>query len=252
MNILFLTVAFCVAATIYGSAGFGGGSAYLALLALAAVPSRSAAVVALLCNVVVVARTSLTATRIREIDWRGFAAFAWVSVPAAVLGASYRLEQRHLDWILATTLLGSALALASPKRAVEPSQVRERTVARRIAIGFLLGAPLGLLGGMVGIGGGVFLSPILHFLRWNSSKRIATLCSVFILANSLAGLVGKRAEFAAIEQVPFWWLLPLAVLIGGSFGARLLLRRLSNVWITRATAVVVFLASLQTFLRALH
>lgn len=245
-----LIVAFGAAAAVYAAAGFGGGSAYLALLALVAMPTRQAAVVALLCNVVVVARTCLSASRLRLIDWSGLAAFAGLSVPAALVGASYPMKEQYLDSLLAVTLLLSALALLSPKRTVELDDVRKLTVPQRWRVGALLGVPLGLLSGVVGIGGGVFLSPILHFQRWDTSRRIATLCSAFILVNSLAGLIGKRAMLGSLFELEAWWALPLAVLAGGSLGARLLLKRLSNRWVTRATAAVVLLASLQTFCRA--
>jgi uncharacterized protein len=244
-----LVIAFGCVAAVYSAAGFGGGSAYLALLALAAMPTRQAAVVALLCNVVVVARTCLAALRLRLIDWASLAAFACLSVPAALVGASYPIKDRHLDLLLACTLLFSALALVGPKRTVEPGDVRHRSATRRLVLGAMLGMPLGLIGGLVGIGGGVFLSPVLHFLRWNTSRHIATLCSAFILLNSVAGLVGKRAMWGDIFALHAWWALPIAVWLGGTLGTRLLLTRLSNRWITRATAAVVFFASMQTFYR---
>ena len=244
-----LVIAFGFAAAVYSAAGFGGGSAYLALLALAAMPTRQAAVVALLCNVVVVARTCFAAVRLRLLDWASLAAFAWLSVPAALVGASYSIKDRHLDLLLACTLLFSALALVGPKRAVEMGDVRHRSAAQRLGLGAAIGMPLGLVGGLVGIGGGVFLSPVLHFLRWNTSRHIATLCSAFILVNSVAGLVGKRAMLGNIFELRAWWLLPVAVWLGGSLGTRLLLTRLSNRWITRATAAVILVASIQTFYR---
>ncbi len=250
MDSVLLVIAFGVAAAVYSSAGFGGGSAYLALLALGGIPTRHSAVIALLCNVVVVARTCFAALRLRLIDWRSLAAFACLSVPAALVGASYPLRDRVLDLLLASTLLLSALALVGPKRSVEPWEVCQRTATSRFGFGALVGMPLGLVGGLVGIGGGVFLSPLLHHLRWDTSRRIATLCSSFILVNSLAGLVGKRTMLVRLFELDAWWVLPIAVWLGGALGTRLLLTKLSNRWITRATAAVVLLASLQTFHRA--
>jgi uncharacterized protein len=250
LNAALLSIAFGLAAAFYSAAGFGGGTAYLAILALAAVPTRQAGVIALLCNVIVVARTSWAAARSRQLDWLGLAAFGVLSVPAALLGAAYPLKDRHLDLLLALTLLSSAVAMASPKRTVESNGVRHWTLAQRWQLGGLVGVPLGLVSGMVGIGGGVFLSPLLHYFRWDASRRIATLCSAFILVNSLAGLAGKRATGALVFDLQAWWVLPIAVWVGGRFGTRLLLTRLSNQWITRATAAVVFLGSLQAFWRA--
>lgn len=251
MTTVLLALAFCGAAAIYASAGFGGGSAYLALLALAAIPTRQASVIALFCNVIVVARTTILAARLRQLDWASVVALGVFSVPAAWLGAVWPLQDRWLDFILAFTLLASAIALASPKRAVDRSDVPPRTPVRRLGVSAALGAPLGFLGGMVGIGGGVFLSPLLHFLKWNDSRRIATLCSAFILVNSVAGLLGKCSRWTAVFELETWWALPLGVAVGGMVGTRWLLTTLSHRWITRATAVVVGVAAMQTLWRAL-
>lgn len=245
-----LAVAFALVAAVYAAAGFGGGSAYLALLAMAAIPTRQAAVIALCCNVIVVARTTLLAARLRQLDWLSLGAFGIFSIPAAWLGAIYPMRERLLDLVLASTLMLSAMALASPKRAVEPADVRARTSAQRFSLGAVIGMPLGLLGGLVGIGGGVFLSPLLHYLKWSDSRRIATLCSAFILVNSLAGLLGKQARLSAVFELERWWLLPIAVALGGVIGTRWLLTKLTHRSITRATALVVGLASLQAFWRA--
>jgi uncharacterized membrane protein YfcA len=198
-----------------------------------------------------VSRTTYVATRSRQIDWTKLALFGATSVPAAVFGAAYALKQRELEWILGLSLLLSAIALASPKRSIEPAEVRVRSRSQQLTLGLCLGALLGLISGMVGIGGGVFLSPLLHFLRWDTSRRIALLCSAFIFINSVAGLIGKHASLqSALNLSSFFWVLPVAVGVGGVLGGQLLTAKLSNRWVTRATALVVFLAALETLWRA--
>ena len=244
-----LTVAFAAVALVYAMAGFGGGSAYLALFALCAVPSRSASVLALICNIVVVSNTTVSVIRQRKLEFMEVVLFGCFSVPSAWCGARLRLSDRALDLALAIALGIAAISLAHPRRAVEPGAVAVRSKYQRITLAAALAIPTSLVGGIVGIGGGVFLSPALHWLKWNTSQRIAALCSVFILVNSIAGLVGKRNLPDTLHRLHEWYPLPIAVLLGGAVGTMLLTRRLSNNWITRVTACIVFVAAIQTLRR---
>ena len=242
MTIAVLAVLFFGAALVYASVGFGGGSAYLALLTLAALPAADVPVVALVCNVVVVAGGSWQFVRAGHARARLVVPFLVTSVPAAALAGAATVPVGTLR-----TVTGLALALAAVAMAVE---VRARPVveveaigrARLWAGGAALGAALGGLAGLIGIGGGIFLAPVLYGLGWGTPKQIAAAASVFILINSLAGLAGKASavgELSVAAYVPLF----VAVLAGGQIGSRLGARRWSPAVVKRVTAAVVLVAA---------
>ena len=173
---------------------------------------------ALPCNILVVTLGSYFAVSRRDFDWRMAVPFFLSSVPMAFLGGIV-----PVDASIYFLLLGLSLSLAGVslcvRRAPDGSVVSERSWALATCVG----GSLGLLSGMVGIGGGIFLAPILHHLRWASSKTIAALCSFFILINSISGLAGqllKTGVDQAIMQLTYGLPLFAAVVLGGVIGAR--------------------------------
>jgi uncharacterized protein len=238
-----LMLAFMVVAFVYASVGFGGGSSYLAILAMAALPFPEIRVTALLCNIVVVMGNSILFAQRKQLNWRKCVPLILCSVPMAFLGAMVPMRETMFFG-----LLGVVLVLASVVLWFQPNKQRPKAppeVARHPIRDSLLGASIGWLSGLVGIGGGIFLSPILHFLRWDDAKKIAAMASLFILANSFMGLVGQLMFQKAVLNWPLIIGLALAVATGGQLGLRVSLTQYSEAVVRKWTAAVVLFAGLE-------
>lgn len=238
-----LAALFFVVAALYAAVGFGGGSTYTALLILNAIDYRAVPTISLCCNIVVVAGGVFAFARAGSIDWRRIAPWIAASAPAAWIGGRLPLREEIFIVVLGFALLvaGALLASGTGARREQP----RRDVAPPIAIAG--GGALGLLSGMTGIGGGIFLAPLLHGLGWDTPRRIAGACCLFILINSIAGLAGQAAkliEINAISLATAYWPLAAAVFAGGQIGSRLgahvipesLLRRLTG-------ALIIYVAA---------
>ena len=208
-----LALCFAFIAFVYASVGFGGGSSYLALLAVAGLPFQEIRLTALVCNVIVVTGGILIFFQNKQLDGRKILPLVAVSVPMAFLGAKMRLSQETFFLLLGLSLVAAAVLLwfqAKPQRDKEqfavPQPVRDG----------LLGGCIGWLSGMVGIGGGIFLSPLLHLLHWDTARKIAATASVFILVNSIAGLAGQLTHLPEGLNWLRILLLGGAVLAGGT------------------------------------
>jgi uncharacterized protein len=237
-----LAVLFFIAALIYASVGFGGGSAYLALLTLWGIPLQTVAVLALVCNVIVVAGGSWHFIRAGHFSAGLTVPFLVASLPAAYLGGRVRLDAEVLQLIMGAALMAAAVAmLVHRRRKVETVSTIPST--RLWGGGALLGGSIGGLSGLIGIGGGVFLAPVLHLLEWGTAKQIAATASLFILLNSLAGLAGKLTWLEEPSTLLPYAALLVAVLTGGQIGSRLGARSLSPIVVRRVTAGVVLVAA---------
>ncbi|MBO9505096.1 sulfite exporter TauE/SafE family protein [Qipengyuania flava] len=231
-----LAIAFLVTALLYASVGFGGGSTYTALLALAEVDYRVLPLLSLACNLVVVAGSTVRFARARVTPWGRALLLTAIAAPAAFLGGLTPIAEQGFLALLGTSLLFTALTMMLPV-AKRPEGERGR-VARYAPFAAL---PLGYISGLVGIGGGIFLAPLLHLVRWDSARAIAATASLFILVNSLFGLAGQvlkggEGRFAAAVDLG----LPLlvAVAIGGQIGSLLALRYLPQRWIRWGTGAL--------------
>ena len=185
MNIWLIAPLFFAAAAIYSMAGFGGGSAYIAILTLAGFTHDRIPVVSLTCNIVVTVGSTYHFVRAGHFDWRQFWPFALGSMPLALAGGRMPLTRESFMLLLGVSLLVAGVLLIWPvgnKRAEEAARPPHR------AWSIVIGGGLGLLSGMVGIGGGIFLAPLLLLLRWAAPKQVAAFSAVFILLNSLSGL----------------------------------------------------------------
>ena len=244
-NWYWLAPAFFLIATLYSSVGFGGGSSYLALLALFATDIPLVRSTALLCNLVVVSNSVYWYWRERHVNFRRFLPFVLVSVPLAYLGASFRLSEQTFYVVLGTVLIASALLLAAQSvNANRPDELRHYPRP----LPWLLGGGIGLLSGLVSIGGGIFLSPVLNHLRWETPLRIAALASFFILVNSLAGLAGLATSgHLSVSPIPTFVLLG-SVALGGQIGIRLSLRKFSGQRIRQVTALLVMIVGVRVLL----
>ena len=243
-----LAGAFALTALVYASVGFGGGSTYNALLVLADTDYRLLPAIALLCNLIVVTGGTIRFARAGQVPWRPLWPILLLSAPCAWAGG--RLP---IDKALFIALLGFALLLAGLLMLAQREQ-REvhggATVAspRLPWIGVPIGMAVGFFSGIVGIGGGIFLAPILHLLRWSSARQIAASASVFILVNSLAGLVGqlmKQDAVATPMAISSYWPLFAAVLVGGQLGSHIGARILPQKLIRIGTAVLILYVAAQ-------
>jgi uncharacterized membrane protein YfcA len=236
-----LAAGFFLIALVYASVGFGGGSSYLALLALPvfAVPFPMIRTTALFCNLVVVTGGVWIFYRDGKLSWKHSWPYLVGSVPLAYLGAQFPIREREFFLLLGMALVVAALLLWFQDRLVRVQSRVAESQSRKI----FLGAGIGALSGLVGIGGGIFLSPALHFLGWLETRRIAALASFFILVNSMSSLAGLLQK--GVPEFSFLFLAPLlgAVFLGGQIGSRLGARWFSEVYIRKATAVLIFLVA---------
>lgn len=244
-SVALLAAAFCVLAFLYASIGFGGGSSYTALLALSGISASVIPVLSLGCNLIVAgggcaifARKSLTPRAL-------LAPFVLPAIPAAYIGGRVAIAPDLYFDLLAFSLMAAAMLLFLRPAAAD-FEIRQCPTPIAAAVGSLLG----LLSGVVGIGGGIFLSPILMLNRWATPRQSAACASVFIAINSLAGLAGHLTKPGAIEALAWLPPLALAVLVGGQVGSRVGAGVLHPRLIRRGTACLVMLVSTSLIVNA--
>ena len=244
-SLILLSIGFFVVSTLYSSVGFGGGSSYLALLTLVLVSFFAIRSIALICNLVVVSGSTFLYFKHGHARIKDFLPFVLTSVPMAFIGASFRLKEEVFFIILGGALIISSLFLIWQTSGIKLS---EPTKVYPTYLSYLIGAAIGLLSGLVGIGGGIFLAPILNHINWDKSIKIAALASFFILVNSLSGLGGLFV--AGTLELPFveTLVLGLTVLLGGQLGVRLSLKKLSAKGIKRITAILVLVVGVRVLL----
>ena len=246
IELLFLMTGFLVIATLYSSVGFGGGSSYLALLTLVFVSFFSIRSTALICNIIVVSGSSYHYFKKGHLNFKKFFPFIVTSIPLAFLGAQFRLSENVFFIILGVALIISALALFY--QSFKGKNGKETKFNYPSYITYLLGAGIGLLSGLVGIGGGIFLAPILNHIKWDKSIKIAALASFFILVNSISSIVGlvsnRSFEFPLIEGLS----LVITVFVGGQIGIRLSLSKLRGNGIKVVTAILVLVVGIRVLL----
>lgn len=235
--ILLLAAGFFVTALLYASVGFGGGSTYSALLALAGMDYRVLPLVSLACNIVVVTGATIRFARAGVTPWKGALALTALAAPAAFLGGLMPIDRSAFLLLLGASLVLTALTMLIPVREVDAGAPTR--FAKAIPV---VGVPIGFLAGLVGIGGGIFLAPLLHLTRWRDARAIAATASLFILVNSLFGLFGQLAKNgpamfggAMVDALP----LLIAVVIGGQIGSLMAVRILPLRWIRWLTAALV-------------
>lgn len=247
---IFLALSFFVTAALYAAVGFGGGSTYNALLVLAETDYRILPSIALICNLIVVSGGTYRFARGGYVDLKRIAPWVVTSVPAAWLGGYLKISETLFVGLLGFSLLAAGLRMLWPEKAKH--DVSKSTINQVRFLPSAMGASLGLLAGLVGIGGGIFLAPILHLLRWDDAKKIAATCSVFILANSIAGLAGqimKIGDTAFSGHIAEYWLVFPAVLIGGQIGSYVGAQRLNPNMLRFLTAFLILYVAVRLLWR---
>lgn len=243
--IIELCVVFFLIALIYSSAGFGGGSSYLALLALYGVGFQLVKSTALICNVAVVAGGVWQFHASGQLPWKKALQLTGFSIPMAFIGSYMPLRQDVFFLLLGIALVSAALLMAL-------KLVKEKQYAVKPQKGWrfaVVGSGIGFLSGITGIGGGIYLAPVLRLGKYDTPKHIAGLCSFFILVNSLAGLLGQWAKSAVVFRAEVTLPLLAAVIVGGQIGSRLSAAVLKPRWVEVATAVLILYAGIRLLLK---
>jgi hypothetical protein len=239
-TLLLLTAGVFAIALLYSSVGHAGASGYIAVMSLLGLAPDEIKPIALALNVLVASIGSVQFWRAGHFSWSLFWPFALLAVPLAFVGGYLNLPTRAFQVIVGIVLLVSAAQfLLRP-----PSEGETRPPARPLSLG--IGAGLGLLSGLTGTGGGIFLTPLLIFLRWARTKTAAAISALFILLNSVAGLAGN---VSATQSFPrFGFSLLVAAAAGGAIGSYFGSRRFEPTLIKRLLAVVLVIAGAKLML----
>ncbi|AOW19269.1 sulfite exporter TauE/SafE family protein [Urechidicola croceus] len=227
---------FCVA-VLYSSVGFGGGSSYLAILSLTTLAFTQIRATALLCNIMVVTSGTLIYAKNGFYNWKKVLPLVLFSVPMAFIGGYLKISQVFFFILLGSTLLIAAFFMWMSKYITQKS--KEKNYQKSIIKDISYGGFIGFISGMVGIGGGIFLAPLLHLTNWDTPKKIAATASFFILVNSIAGLIGQyqNPDFSIEPNITI--LLLFTVFIGGQIGSRISTKKISPFILKRTTAVLI-------------
>ena len=244
---IILSTLFFVTAILYSSVGFGGGSTYLALLLIWEIPYFIFPVFALFCNILVVSGNSINYVKAGNFSLKLLFPFLIGSIPFAFIGGSISIEKELFEFILFFVLMIAGLLLLFQSKLFNQKNNDYKKLP--IYICFTIGSILGLISGIVGIGGGIFLSPILFLLRAADPKKITTTASLFILTNSLAGLVGQLTKWNVFDKLIEYWPLFFIVLIGGQIGNFLNLKIFSNRILAIITALLVLFVAIRMGLK---
>ena len=253
---LLIVLAFFLVALIYSAAGFGGGSSYLAILTFVIDQHEVIRSLALICNLAVVVGSVIVFARSRLLSFRTALPLVVASIPMAYLGATVDLSPGHFYRLLAITLILAAIAMLGRRffelenshragRDVRQNFWMSPAIGKRV-MGPLMGGVIGLLSGLAGVGGGIFLSPALNLIRYETPKRIAGLAAFFILVNSASGLIGLGvAGNFSPGSLPLLAGLLVAVICGGQIGVRTSLTKMNLSQVRDVTAVVVLVAGIR-------
>ena len=242
-----LAILFLVTAVLYSSVGFGGGSTYLALLLIWGVPYSIFPVIALSCNIIVVSGNCFNYIRVGNLNFKLLLPYLIGSIPLAYIGGSLPIEKKLFEILLFLVLITAGILLLFNFKSYDDKDESYRKIP--IFISILIGGLLGFVSGIVGIGGGIFLSPILFLMRAGRPKYIVTTASLFILINSISGIVGQLTKNEVLEEIQNYWLLLVAVLIGGQIGNFLNLKIFPTRILALVTAFLVLFVAIRMGIR---
>jgi uncharacterized membrane protein YfcA len=241
-TIISIALPMAIAAALYSSVGHGGASAYLAIMALFSVAPETMRPTALALNLVVASFAAARFALKKQTNWRLLAAFAVTAVPAAYLGGSVNLPPAYYR-----PLVGITLLLAAVRLFWQPERLVARPVRTpSLAVTLPAGAALGLLAGLTGTGGGIFLSPLIILFGWEDARKTSGIAAAFILLNSAAGLIGN---IASVQRLPA--AIPMfvaAVFAGALAGSWLGVSRLPRHRLLQGLGLVLVIAGLKLLL----
>ncbi len=250
MPLTLLAALFLLIAVAYASVGFGGGSSYNALLIVSGMDYRAVPAIALTCNILVVSGGVYHFRKSGLLAFRELLPFVVLSVPMAWYGGKIEVSESTFVGLLGSVLLATGLQMLwkTWRQAEDHAKLNINTWM----LGLPLGAAIGLLSGIVGVGGGIFLAPVLYLTGWGRPRRIAAMASGFILVNSIAGLSGhllKQGSYAPYTDWLAAWPMFLAVIAGGQIGSRLGNHVLPEKWVRGLTGVLILYVAVRLLLK---
>ena len=238
-----LSILFFVTATLYSSVGLGGGSTYLALLVIWGLPYTIFPIIALSCNIIVVSGNCFNYIRAGNLNFKLLVPYLIGSIPLAFIGGSLTIEKNVFEILLFIVLIIAGCLLLLNFKSYDDKEESYKSIPYLISI--IIGGILGFISGVVGIGGGIFLSPILFLLKVARPKHIITAASLFILINSIFGIMGQLTKNLVVNEVRDYFYLLIAVLIGGQLGNYLNLKIFTSKLLALITAVLVLFVALR-------
>tara|TARA_Y100001970_G_scaffold286078_1_gene407366 strand:- start:983 stop:1729 length:747 start_codon:yes stop_codon:yes gene_type:complete len=244
---IILSILFFVTAILYSSVGFGGGSTYLALLLIWDVPYYIFPVIALICNIFVVSGNCFNYIKAGNFDFKLLYPYLIGSIPAAYIGGSLSVDKDIFEIILFFVLLSAGITLLINFKSYED----DNNIYKKISLIYSvpIGAFLGFVSGIVGIGGGIFLSPIMFLLKAAKPKYIVTGASLFILINSISGIMGQLSKNFILNEISSFWLLFMIVIFGGHLGNYLNLKIFPSRILALITSILVLFVSTRMGIR---
>jgi len=240
---IILPILFFITAILYSSVGFGGGSTYLALLLIWDIPYYIFPVIALFCNIIVVTGNSINYVRAGNHNFRLLLPFLFGSIPLAFFGGTLIINKEIFEILLFLVLSIAGIFLLINNKSYEDKNLVSKKL--NLFISIFIGSILGLISGIIGIGGGIFLSPILFLLKADKPKIIITTASLFILINSISGILGHLSKENVLNEIFLYWPLFVVVLIGGLFGNYLNLKVFSNRVLAIITSTLVIFVAIR-------
>ena len=240
---IILSILFFVTAILYASVGFGGGSTYLALLLLWGVPYFIFPIIALSCNIIVVSGNCFNYIKAGNLNLKLLIPYLFGSIPLAFVGGSLPVEKDLFEVMLCIVLIIAGILLLFKFKSFDEKEEVFRRIP--VIVSVMIGGILGFISGIVGIGGGIFLGPILYLFRAANPKHITTAVSLFILINSIFGIIGQLTKNHNLIEIKEYFFLLLAVFIGGQLGNLLNLKLLSTKTLALITSLLVIFVAIR-------
>ena len=246
---IILSIFFFITAILYSSVGFGGGSTYLALMLIWDVPYYIFPIIALFCNIIVVSVNSINYIKSDNLNLQLLAPYLIGSIPFVFLGASISVAKELFEITLFFILVVAGIFLLIGSKSFNNNKIKINQISKILSI--CIGAVIGFFSGIVGIGGGIFLSPILFLMKAGYPKQIAATASLFILINSIFGVAGQLTKDVVLNEFLNFWPLFLMVLVGGQIGSFLNIKFLSNRTLALITSLLVLFVAIRMGFRFL-
>ena len=246
---IILSIFFFITSILYSSVGFGGGSTYLALMLIWNIPYYIFPILALICNIIVVSGNSINYVRSGNLNFKLLAPYLIGSIPFSFFGASMSLTKELFEILLFVILIIAGIFLLIQSKSFNNDQIKINSIPKILSVS--IGSIIGFTSGIIGIGGGIFLSPILFLMKAGYPKQIATTASLFILINSIFGVAGQLTKDIVFDEFLNYWPLFIVVLIGGQIGNFLNIKFLSGKTLAIITSLLVMFVAIRMGLRLL-
>ena len=244
-----LTIFFFITAILYSSVGFGGGSTYLALMLIWGIPFYIFPIIALFCNIIVVSGNSINFIRSGNLNIKLLIPYLIGSIPFAFINRSILIEKEFFEILLFITLIIAGFFLLMESKSFNQNEIKINYIPKIFSV--IIGSIIGFISGLIGIGGGIFLSPLLFLVKAGYPKHITSTASLFILINSIFGIAGQLTKNISLSEFLNYWPLFVAVLIGGQIGSNLNIKFLSNRILAVTTSLLVIFVAVRMGFRIL-